>query len=233
MCRPPRSSSELTTVSAVSDITETGESLVVVASVNDAVHVRIFNADGKVVVDKSENEFDSEEELANLKALAPFSDPDGLPRYLEIEIMDQAASVSGHALGRYRLFETLPKFFGIRWDFHLQLLIIVPICLMAWLTVTFLTRPEPGERLRAFYKRVQPGGFWGPYREDTPGVEPVTKGLLINFIGGMFCVYGATFGIGYFILLQPLKGAICAALSIGGFILMWTKCLRHLKGAKV
>lgn len=129
----------------------------------------------------------------------------------------------------YSLFETLPKFFGIEWAFHLQLLIIVPICLIAWLTATFLTAPEPEERLRAFYKRVQPGGFWGSYREDNPNVEPVSRGLFLNFIGGMLFIYGATFAIGYFVLLKPVAGFLCTAITAAGFAIIWFNCLRHLK----
>ena len=128
----------------------------------------------------------------------------------------------------YELFETLPKFFGIKWEFHLQLLIIVPVCLISWLAVTFMTRPEPEEQLRAFYKRVQPGGFWGPYRTTDTDLEPVAKGLLPNFIGGLLFIYGMTFGIGYFILLQPIKGVICTVLSLAGFAVIWMTCLRHL-----
>lgn len=128
----------------------------------------------------------------------------------------------------YELFETLPVFFGVEWKFHLQLLVIVPVCLVAWLTVTFLTAPVPEERLRAFYKRVQPGGFWGPYKEANASLEPVSKGLFWNFLGGLLFIYGATFGIGYFVLLEAGKGILCTVLSLVGFAIIWHSCLKRL-----
>ncbi len=130
----------------------------------------------------------------------------------------------------YKLFETLPTFFGIEWPFHLQLLVIVPAAFVVWLGVTLLTRPEPEDRLRAFYQRVQPGGFWGPYQSANADLEPVSKGLWVNFIGGLLFIYGATFGIGYFILLQPGKGALCTTLSVAGFVIIWKACLSKLGG---
>lgn len=129
----------------------------------------------------------------------------------------------------YQLFETLPRlFFGIEWPFHLQLLIIVPISATAWLGVTLLTRPEPDEHLRAFYRRVQPGGIWGVYRSEATDEEPVAKYLVPNFIGGLLFIYGATFGIGYFVLLQPVKGIFCTVLSLTGFLIIWKTCLGRL-----
>ena len=133
----------------------------------------------------------------------------------------------------YQLFATLPVFFGIEWQFHLQLLVIVPSALVIWLGVTLLTSPEPEDKLRAFYRRVQPGGFWGAFKSAGTGLEPVAKGLLVNFVGGLLFIYGATFGIGYFILLQPVKGAVCALLSLTGFAVIWMACLRHLGGKAV
>ena len=129
----------------------------------------------------------------------------------------------------YKLFETMPVFNGITWPFHLQLLVIVIFSLAIWLGVTFLTPPEPAEKLRSFYKRVQPGGYWGDYKDESDTMEPVSRRLLPNFVGGLLFIYGATFGIGYFILLMPVTGVICSLLSIGGFVMIWMNCLRHLK----
>ncbi len=110
--------------------------------------------------------------------------------------------------GSYELFETLPRIWGIEWPFHLQLLAIVPTAFAAWLTVTYLTAPEPKERLEAFYRRVRPGGFWGAYRLDGDGREPVSKCLWLHFRQWSDVhLRGDFFGIGYLILLQTSRRA--------------------------
>ena len=45
---------------------------------------------------------------------------------------------------------------------HIKGFIIIPITIVAWLAATFLTRPVPLDKLNEFYRRVRPGGFWGP-----------------------------------------------------------------------
>lgn len=42
------------------------------------------------------------------------------------------------------------------------LLAIVAVTTVAWISVTFLTRPDDEAKLLAFYRKVRPGGFWGP-----------------------------------------------------------------------
>ena len=77
---------------------------------------------------------------------------------LEIIAWNQTI-VSGN---EYTLFGSAPVLFGIVLQVHHKLMIIVPIAIIAWLSATFLTEPEPAEHLKTFYKRVQPGGWWGP-----------------------------------------------------------------------
>ena len=46
-------------------------------------------------------------------------------------------------------------------DFAIQMLIIVPTSMLAWLIATWVTSPVSDKKLVAFYNRVQPnGGFW-------------------------------------------------------------------------
>jgi len=44
--------------------------------------------------------------------------------------------------------------------------------LAVWLPVMLLTRPERPEVLEGFYRRVRPGGAWGPQRQAT-GLAPL------------------------------------------------------------
>ena len=38
-------------------------------------------------------------------------------------------------------------------------ILVVPVSIVTWIVVTFLTKPEPVETLTTFYKRVQPCGW--------------------------------------------------------------------------
>ncbi|MEE8436755.1 MAG: sodium:solute symporter family protein, partial [Candidatus Neomarinimicrobiota bacterium] len=82
----------------------------------------------------------------------------------------------------YTLFGKAPVLFGFPLQVHHKLLIIVPISIIVWLLVTFLTKPEPDLVLRQFYERVQPGGWWGRISAGfIPTNVPVTKGFVQNW----------------------------------------------------
>ena len=50
--------------------------------------------------------------------------------------------------------------------------VTVVVSTLVWLSVTFLTRPEPDEKLRAFYERVRPGGpGWARTFPSLPGMR--------------------------------------------------------------
>jgi Na+/proline symporter len=47
------------------------------------------------------------------------------------------------------------------------ILLIVAVTTVVWIAVTFLTKPDDPGKLLAFYRKVRPGGFWGPVaRQD-------------------------------------------------------------------
>ena len=97
----------------------------------------------------------------------------------------------------YSLFGSAPSIFGMSLQVHHKLMIIVPIAIIAWVTVTFFTEPEPMTKLETFYKRVQPGGWWAPVTSSFDHtLQPVTKGIFILWLAGVMMIYGFTFGIG-------------------------------------
>lgn len=55
--------------------------------------------------------------------------------------------------------------------FPLRLLLIVVCVQAAWVVVTWLTKPEPTEKLVAFYRKVRPPGWWKPVAE-VAGLTP-------------------------------------------------------------
>jgi len=122
----------------------------------------------------------------------------------------------------YTLFGRAPIIFGIELQMHHKLLIIVPVAILIWLTVTFLTKPEKESTLKEFYRRVQPGGWWKPISKDIPRTKAnVTKGFFSNWLAGIAFIFGATFAIGNLIFGNLGNGILLTVISILGFVWIW------------
>ena len=122
----------------------------------------------------------------------------------------------------YELFGPDPVFFGITMKFHLKLLIIVPVSIISWVTVTFLTKPESEETLVNFYQRVQPGGWWSPIQSKiTQTLQPVSKGFFGNWVAGVAMIWGLTFAIGHMVFGNWGIGIGLVVIALAGFAWMW------------
>ena len=129
----------------------------------------------------------------------------------------------------YILFGSAPILFGITLQVHHKLIIIVPIAILAWLSVTFLTKPEPTKTLENFYKRVQPGGWWGPINKNYEHeLQPVSKGFFILWISGIMMIYGFTFGLGNLIFHNYSNAILLFGLSGIGSFLVWNRSISKL-----
>jgi len=103
-----------------------------------------------------------------------------------------------------------------------RVLIIVPSSILIWVTVTFLTRPEPVEKLAGFYNLVAPGGFWKPIRNKINTTKKTVLGwnFLVNWFAGVALIYGVTFGIGKLIFGDFVTGGILLFIAgIGSLII--------------
>jgi SSS family solute:Na+ symporter len=119
----------------------------------------------------------------------------------------------------------------LKWDaddpeeFAYLMLANVLITTVAWVSATFVTRPEPLEKLAAFYARVRPAGpGWKPIRAlvEVDQRQP-TESLaeqFVNWILGCGLIYASLFGIGYLIFKEWAWGAVLtmAALVCGAGI---------------
>mgnify|MGYP001284197361 CR=1 FL=1 len=129
----------------------------------------------------------------------------------------------------YSLFSTSPVLFGISLQVHHKLMIIVPFAIISWITATFATKPEPMDRLKLFYERVQPGGWWDPVASGfNHTLQPVSHGFFIQWIAGIFMIYGFTFGIGNFIFHQWSYSVLCFGSAFIGSYLVWNQSLSNL-----
>ena len=129
----------------------------------------------------------------------------------------------------YSLFGSAPSIFGMSLQVHHKLMIIVPIAIIAWVTVTFFTEPEPMTKLETFYKRVQPGGWWAPVTSSFDHtLQPVTKGLFILWLAGVMMIYGFTFGIGNLIFQNYSASVILFGFAGIGSYLIWNRNISKL-----
>lgn len=117
-------------------------------------------------------------------------------------------------------------------DGHWRLLIGVGITTVAWLAVTFITRPEEDHVLKRFYEHVGPASVgWKPVLLRNPEIVE-EKGQLpfeiMLMVTGCFTVYSALFATGFWIYGNTLSGFVATMVAIAGsmIILMNTKKLR-------
>ncbi len=101
------------------------------------------------------------------------------------------------------------------------MLVTVTGSTVAWLTVTFLTAPEPEATLEAFYRRVRPGGpGWSPIAIRL-GLErePLAGGALAwtNWVAGIVAVYATLFGIGKLVFGFTGTGLVMLAIAVSAF----------------
>ncbi|PYN57337.1 MAG: sodium:proline symporter [Candidatus Rokuibacteriota bacterium] len=86
---------------------------------------------------------------------------------------------------------------------------------VVWLVVTYLTAPEPAEHLRAFYRRVRPGGpGWRAIVPDASADAALGAGL-VQWALGCVVVYLGLFGIGGLVLGRPAQGALAVFAALG------------------
>jgi Na+/proline symporter len=104
-----------------------------------------------------------------------------------------------------------------------KLVLGILLTTIVWITVTLMTRPEKKEILRAFYRKVQPGGpGWKRVIAEakSDGEEIVTEegwdvpaGIICMMLGCV-AVWGALFATGNILYGNILSGSIMAAVAI-------------------
>ena len=101
------------------------------------------------------------------------------------------------------------------------MLITVAVSTVVWLTVTFLTKPEPDAKLEAFYQRVRPGGPGWRRTAAALGYagESIPGGALAwtNWLAGLIAVYASLFGIGKLIFGETATGVIMLVVAALAF----------------
>jgi solute:Na+ symporter, SSS family len=101
------------------------------------------------------------------------------------------------------------------------MLTTVLISTVVWVSVTFMTAPEPESKLESFYQRVRPGGRGWRRISDRLGYggESIPGGALAwtNWLAGIVAVYASLFGIGKLIFGETMTGLIMLAVAVLAF----------------
>jgi SSS family transporter len=94
------------------------------------------------------------------------------------------------------------------------ILIIVAVTTAAWIAVTFLTRPDDPDKLLAFYRKVRPGGFWGPIARLNGRAYRLRAAPFAGWGLAVVMIILTLFGLGKIVFLE--WGAGAAYLAGGG-----------------
>jgi solute:Na+ symporter, SSS family len=101
------------------------------------------------------------------------------------------------------------------------LLVTVAVSTVVWVTVTFMTAPEPAPVLERFYQKVRPGGpGWAAVSARLGyGREPIPGGALqwTNWLAGVAAVYSSLFGIGRLVFGDWAQGLGLLAVAAVAF----------------
>jgi hypothetical protein len=127
-----------------------------------------------------------------------------------------AAAVQSGA--QYVLFATPLRVGDTALATHHKALILVPVTVAVWVTVTLVTRPVDGLVLATFYTRVRPGGFWGPVARANPFVacDGLRWSLLVVWLLGSAGVFGVIFGLGKLVLGETGEALPLFGLGFAG-----------------
>jgi solute:Na+ symporter, SSS family len=94
---------------------------------------------------------------------------------------------------------------------------------VSWITVTLLTKPEPDETLRAFYRKVQPATLGWKRIAELEGIKSSQNLLWTTFdwIAGCGMVYCSLFGIGNIIFGQTGRGIVLIVFAVLFLRFIW------------
>src|SRR5882724_1657474 len=121
----------------------------------------------------------------------------------EVSAMLTAFVTSITLQGAFHMDSDDPR--GLAWI----MIITVSITTVVWLSVTFLTPPEPRDLLVAFYRRTRPSvAGWRPIAALAPEIKPVNDLMAnaVDWIAGLVLIYGVLFGTGKLLLHETWLG---------------------------
>jgi Na+/proline symporter len=130
------------------------------------------------------------------------------------EIAAMAASIAGCAVAR------LPAVAAHLAEGWPRLLFVVGVTSVAWVAVTLLTRPCSMATLLHFFRRVRPGGAWGPVAAAAGTPAASLRADLLLWLASTVATYALLFASGHALLGRPAAAgaALLVALPAGALV---------------
>ena len=105
-----------------------------------------------------------------------------------------------------------------------QLLFGIVVTTIAWVAVTFMTRPTDGDTLRRFYDAIRPmGPGWrgAGFELDASATSESPAAAFLAWFLACTVVYGVLFGTGYLLYgdVMPAVACLVAALGAGAWLM--------------
>ncbi len=94
------------------------------------------------------------------------------------------------------------------------ILLIVAVTTVVWVAVTFLTKPDDETKLLAFYRKVHPGGAWGPIARLDGRRYKLQAAPFAGWALAVVMVLCLLFGLGRIIFLDWGGGAAYLAAGL-------------------
>ncbi len=104
----------------------------------------------------------------------------------------------------------------------LRALAILLCCSILWVGVALFTAADDDEQLARFYRRVRPGGWWGPVAARCTDVRADRMPAARRWAGwamGMIFLYGTLVGVGHLLTGRGASGTVAVLLGLAsGFL---------------
>ncbi|NIM89983.1 MAG: sodium:proline symporter [Candidatus Aminicenantes bacterium] len=136
-----------------------------------------------------------------------------------------AILASGSMAIYLKIFPNSPLFLAVQTFFQqlgfqtspwgVNIICIVLFTTSAWITVTLLTPPDRKEKLKAFYEKVRPGGFWSVAAEDKGKLKSLGFHPFLGWFLSILVILFFLQGIGKLIFMHWTEGML---FLLGGII---------------
>ena len=129
------------------------------------------------------------------------------------EIVATIAPFVAYTLSRY----------GLGWEFPNSFFFTVAFTTVAWITATFITKPESAETLQKFYNQVRPDGSWSRFRRKSSKNKNNIPALLVCWLSSVILAYSILFLTGKIIFAEWVEaGMYLVSVLISAFVLSFT-----------
>ncbi len=115
--------------------------------------------------------------------------------------------------------------FALEWKFPESFFFTVSVTTLAWIIVTFTTRPTSTKTLTNFYQKVKPGGRWKPFckQENLPLPTANLAPVFICWVSSVVMIYSILFGTGKLIFQHYGVAGIWFGIALLSFGLLKRK----------